>query len=87
MGLTDQREKEQYFERIKNLPFVVESVDFPGNTFIDVQHLGGQVIIRLNTRHRFYREMWEPIREMARRSAEPYLAMRPFASRGVPLKH
>jgi hypothetical protein len=26
-----------------------------------------KVVIRLNTRHRFYREMWEPIRSIAER--------------------
>jgi hypothetical protein len=36
--------------------------------FIDIEHLNGQVIIRLNTRHRFYREMWEPIRSIAQRT-------------------
>jgi len=55
--------------RIKDLPFVVESVDFPGTNFIDVQHLSGKVIIRLNTRHRFYREMWEPLKAVADRAA------------------
>lgn len=58
-------DKKSYLERIKDQPFVVESVDFPGQTFIDVQHIGNQVIIRLNTRHRFYRELWEPIRIIA----------------------
>ncbi len=68
MGDDDQA-KQDYLSRIKNLPFVVESVDFPGTVFIDVQHLDGQVIIRLNTRHRFYREMWEPIKSIAERTA------------------
>jgi hypothetical protein len=44
---------------------VIESVSFPGQVFIDVQHFSNQVVIRLNTRHRFYRELWEPIREIA----------------------
>src|ERR687897_200319 len=33
--------------------------------FIDIVHLNNQVIIRINTRHRFYRELWEPLREIA----------------------
>lgn len=64
----DKKAQEEYLESIKDLPFVIESVDFPGHTFIDIQHLNGQVIIRLNTRHRFYREMWEPIRSIAQRT-------------------
>jgi len=61
----NQEKQEEYQEAIKNLPFVLESVDFPGNLLIDTQHIDGQVIIRLNTRHRFYREMWEPLRSIA----------------------
>jgi hypothetical protein len=68
-GEDKQKEREAYLEKIKALPFVVESVDFPGTHFVDIQHLPGQVLIRLNTRHRFYREMWEPVREIA--SLEP----------------
>jgi len=61
---TDQ-ERENYLGRIKDLPFVVESVDFPGKQFIDIRHVNGKVIIELNTRHRFYREMWAPLRAIA----------------------
>ncbi len=65
VGKTDPGEKEEYIDRVRGLPFVVESVDFPGSLFIDVQHFSNQVVIRLNTRHRFYRELWEPIKEIA----------------------
>jgi hypothetical protein len=65
VGKTSEQEKQEYIKRVRELPFVIESVSFPGQMFIDVQHLSGQVIIRLNTRHRFYRELWEPIREIA----------------------
>ncbi len=69
VGHTEEIDKRAYLNRIKELPFVVESLDFPGTNFIDVQHLSGKVIIRLNTRHRFYREMWEPLKDVADRAA------------------
>lgn len=69
VGRGDEAEKQKYLENIKDLPFVVESVDSPGKMFIDVKHISNKVIIRLNTRHRFYREMWEPLREIAQRDA------------------
>ena len=68
VGIRDQ-EAEAYKARTRDLPFVVESVEWPGSNFVDVQHLGHQVIIRLNTRHRFYREVWEPLREVATNSS------------------
>ena len=63
----DEEKKEKYLDRIKELPFVVENVNFPGTNFLDVQHLGKQTIIRLNTRHRFYRDMWEPLLALSKR--------------------
>ncbi|NKT45367.1 hypothetical protein GS676_21280 [Rhodococcus hoagii] len=61
-----EAEKQEYITKAKDLPFVVESVDFPGTQFIDILHVEGKVIIRLNTRHRFYKEAWGPLREIAK---------------------
>ncbi|WP_405999432.1 ATP-binding protein [Streptomyces sp. NBC_00829] len=58
-------EKEAYFENIKDLPFVIETVDFPGGQLFEITHLGDQSIIRLNERHAFYREMYQPLKELA----------------------
>ncbi|GHG14455.1 MULTISPECIES: ATP-binding protein [Amycolatopsis] len=58
-------DKEEYLEKIEDLPFVVETVDFPGASFIDIQHLSRQIIVRLNLRHPFYQELWQPIRVIA----------------------
>lgn len=44
-------------------------MDFPGKQLIDVRLLGNKVIIRLNTRDRFYRELWEPFKEIAEMDA------------------
>ena len=61
----DEAARQAYLERIRDLPHVIESVDWAGNTFLDIKHLPGKVIIRLNTRHRFYREMWEPLKAIS----------------------
>lgn len=65
----DEEARRKYLEKIKDEPFVLESVNWPGNTFVDVQHVSNKVIVRLNTRHRFYREMWEPIKSIAQRDS------------------
>jgi hypothetical protein len=54
-------------EKWQDLPVVFESTDFPGPVFMTTEHVGGKVIIRLNTRHKFYRDLWEPIKEIADR--------------------
>ena len=62
---SSEEEIKNYVDSLRDLPFVLESVDFPGKQFIDIKLLGNKVIIRLNTRHRFYKEMWHPLSEIA----------------------
>lgn len=54
-----------YLDNIAELPFVLETVDYPGSAFIDVLHLSHQTVVRLNKRHAFYQELWIPIKEIA----------------------
>lgn len=65
LGDATDTEREVYVEKVKELPFVIESVDFPGKQFIDILHVGGKVIIRINIRHKFYREAWKPLKDIA----------------------
>ena len=65
IGHVGPDEKAGYLSRISDLPFIVETVDFPGMSFIDIQHLSHQIVIRLNIRHPFYQELWHPIRAIA----------------------
>ncbi len=62
---SSNEEIDTYREEKKKLPYVIENVDFPGKSFIDIKHINNQVIIRINTRHRFYKEMWKPLHDMA----------------------
>jgi len=61
----DEKAKAEYKEKIRKEPFVIESVSFAGKDFFDIKHLNGQVIIRINTRHPFYQEMYKPIKDIA----------------------
>jgi hypothetical protein len=68
VGKTEEKEKETYKAQAKGLPYIVEMVAFPGTNFVEITHLGSQILIKLNTRHRFYRELWEPLIELSKRS-------------------
>ncbi|QKW32471.1 ATP-binding protein (plasmid) [Nocardiopsis flavescens] len=57
-----EKEKTAYKEEIKDLPFVIETVAFPGEDLFQLTHLKDQTIIRLNQRHVFYRELYEPLK-------------------------
>lgn len=61
----DEKAKQEYRERVKDQPFIIESISIAGKDFIDIKHLNSQVIIRINTRHPFYLEMYKPIKNIA----------------------
>lgn len=65
VGKDEPEQRGEYIEAIRGKAIVVESVDYPGQSFVDIQHVSGQVIIRLNTRHRFYRELFQPIKAIS----------------------
>lgn len=65
VGKDDPKDQDEYVDDMRDKAFVVESVDSPGSSFIDIQHIESQVIIRINTRHRFYRELYQPLKEMS----------------------
>jgi hypothetical protein len=69
VGKDTPEEKKAYVKKVKQYPFVIESVDFPGTNLFEIMHTNKQTIIRLNTRHRFYREMYAPLTALAREGA------------------
>lgn len=60
----------EYVDRIRGLPFVIESVDWPGDQLFEIVHAGKTTIIRLNKRHRFYREMYTPVRNLSQQDPD-----------------
>lgn len=66
---TSDEDKQRYKDSKKGLPFIIESVAFPGKSFVDIKHVNNQTIILINTRHRFYREMWKPLSDIAEKDA------------------
>ncbi|MFC8720125.1 ATP-binding protein [Kitasatospora sp. NPDC057198] len=63
-----KEEKDAYVQEIKELPFVIETVDVPGDDLFQLTHLEGQTIIRLNERHVFYQELYEPLKALSKES-------------------
>ncbi|MYS87904.1 ATP-binding protein [Embleya scabrispora] len=65
IGKESKEEQEAYIKQVKGLPFLVETVNVAGDQLILLTHTADQTIVRLNSRHRFYREMYEPLKTMA----------------------
>ncbi len=90
VGHDDPKAVEEYVERVKDRPFTVETVDVPGKQFLDIQYLGGSsIVVRVNKRHKFYREIWarllavkegeveasEDMKALARRATDAFTLM------------
>ena len=44
--------------RIESQPFSMVPESWPGQEFIEIKHLGSQVVVKLNMRHPFYTEVY-----------------------------
>ena len=76
-------EADKYVQQVSSRPFAIESIDIPGRTFVDIQHLGGsRIIVRLNKRHKFYKEIWGRLLRLAS-DEEATDEMRDMAKRAV----
>ncbi|MCC9309125.1 ATP-binding protein [Kitasatospora sp. RB6PN24] len=64
-GKRSEEERAAYVDKVKEMPFVIETVDFPGTNMFEITHVNGQSLIRLNSRHRFYKEMYAPLRALS----------------------
>ena len=60
--------KKELKETVKTLPFTIVDGSWPGRELMDITHLNGKAIIRINNRHPFFKEIYDPLSEMASRS-------------------
>lgn len=47
--------------RVKQLPFSILDLEWPGKEFIEIEHLGQNTIIKLNKRHPFFTKVYSKI--------------------------
>lgn len=52
---------EQIKARLKQLPFSIVDMQWPGKEFIDIEHLDSNTIVKLNNRHPFFTRIYAPI--------------------------
>jgi len=84
VGHDDPAAIDKYVERVSSRPFAVETVDVPGKTFIDITYLGGsKIIVRVNKRHKFYREIWAQLKQIADGGVEASDELRTVARRAT----
>lgn len=57
----DAPEPEAVKERVRQLPFAILDMEWPGKEFVDIDHLGTNTIIKLNKRHPFFTKIYSKI--------------------------
>lgn len=57
--------------RLKQLPFSIVDMQWPGKEFIEIEHLGSNTIVKLNNRHPFFTRIYAPVLKASGRMARP----------------
>lgn len=57
-------------ERIAEKPITLIDASWPGSTMFEISHLNGKAIVKLNHRHPLWRDVFDPIKEVAEKGAD-----------------
>lgn len=57
-------------EQIKNKPFVLVDGGWPGKELFEIVHLNGKAIVKVNHRHHFIRDVYDPLKKVAAEGAD-----------------
>jgi hypothetical protein len=73
MGLdadNDAPEIEKLREQIKNKPITLLDGQWPGKEFLEIRHLNGKSVVKINHRHAFFDKVYAPLKKVADEGAE-----------------
>ncbi|PFD44781.1 ATP-binding protein [Bacillus cereus] len=68
-GIDTEKEKDvakKMTEQIKEQPITLVDSSWPGKELLDITHFNGKAIIKINHRHPFIKEIYDPIKEVAK---------------------
>jgi hypothetical protein len=66
LGARTSQEVEDLKEQIRRQTLTVIDGDWPGKELFEIEHLNGRVIVKLNLRHPFLRDVYVPVRVLAK---------------------
>lgn len=64
-GAAPPRDAEEIKRRLKQLPFSIVDTQWPGKEFIHIEHLGTNIIVKLNNKHPFFTRIYSPVLKAA----------------------
>ncbi|MEU7990098.1 ATP-binding protein [Streptosporangium canum] len=62
----DEEKTEQVREQVESKPFTLVDAGWPGKEIFEITHLNGKAIVRLNHRHPFIRDIYDPLKTVAK---------------------
>lgn len=64
----EQREKaNEIKKKLETLPITIVDNSWPGKELFEIDHLNGKAILKINHRHPFIREIYDPLKDLAGR--------------------
>jgi hypothetical protein len=70
IGPEDEKKREQIRYAVEELPVTLVDLEWPGNGLLDIEHLNGKAVVKLNNRHPFMRSVYRPLKEVAAKEPE-----------------
>lgn len=68
--VTDSDKAAGIRDRIKNSPITIVDVSWPGKELFEINHLNAKAILKLNHRHPFIRDIYDPLKKVANNGGE-----------------
>jgi hypothetical protein len=70
VGIKDRTKQDEFIKHARQKPVVALDVEWPGNALLDIDHLTTTVVVRINRRHPFVKQVYTPLREAIAAGAE-----------------
>jgi hypothetical protein len=71
----DKETREQSVRQaVETKPISIVDLDWPGKELVDITHLNGKAVVKINRRHPFIREIYTPLKELAGQDPDSLVA-------------
>lgn len=64
-----EKKSKQLRDSLASLPITIVDSTWPGRELLDITHLNAKAIVKVNHGHAFFKEIYDPVRDMASRPA------------------
>lgn len=63
VGIIDPAKQEEFINQMKRKPIAALDMDWPGRSLLDIEHLNSTVVVKINRRHPFIKDIYLPLKE------------------------